>query len=305
MAGGHSGRGGWAGFGRGSARPGLRVRLVVARHRRLLAAVSVAGAVTLGLHAVRPAASGAGPTRAVLVAVRDLASGHRLVVGDLAERRWAAADVPAGVVAPPQGRVLGGALRRGEPVTDLRLAGRSGAGPAAAGSGGAGSGSGGAGSAGSGRVVVAVRLSDPASALVARAGEPVDVLAGPVVDPLTGGGPGGGTAARGVGGGGATVIVRDAIVLAVPGGAAWAGDSADGSAPGTSAGGGLLGAFTGGNAPGGTGGTGGAAAGTAGRPTPPPAGVVLVAVPPGDALQLAATAGSRALSLAGHVPPSA
>jgi pilus assembly protein CpaB len=67
------------------------------------------------------------PGVAVVVAARDLASGTMLSPGDVSSSTWPAALVPAGAVrAPPEvaGRVLAGAARAGEPLTDVRLTGR-------------------------------------------------------------------------------------------------------------------------------------------------------------------------------------
>lgn len=62
----------------------------------------------------------------VVVTVRDVPSGTALAAADLAVASWPTALVPAGAVrAPPDatGRVLLGAARAGEPLTDVRLAG--------------------------------------------------------------------------------------------------------------------------------------------------------------------------------------
>ena len=62
----------------------------------------------------------------VVVAARDLPSGAALTVADLTVAHWPTALLPAGAVrAPPEaaGRILLGAARAGEPLTDVRLAG--------------------------------------------------------------------------------------------------------------------------------------------------------------------------------------
>jgi pilus assembly protein CpaB len=62
----------------------------------------------------------------VLVATRDLASGAALGRSDLAVAEWPGPLVPAGALNTPDaadGRVLVGAVRAGEPLTDVRLAG--------------------------------------------------------------------------------------------------------------------------------------------------------------------------------------
>jgi len=63
----------------------------------------------------------------VVVAARDLASGTVLGPADLAVATWPAALVPNGALRAPEpagGRVLVGAARAGEPLTDVRLTGR-------------------------------------------------------------------------------------------------------------------------------------------------------------------------------------
>ncbi|GAA2784103.1 SAF domain-containing protein [Saccharopolyspora taberi] len=62
----------------------------------------------------------------VLVAARDLPPGHVLAREDLAERSMPLELVPGGALNQlnaAEGRVLGSASRRGEPLTDVRLAG--------------------------------------------------------------------------------------------------------------------------------------------------------------------------------------
>jgi pilus assembly protein CpaB len=67
------------------------------------------------------------PGTAVVVASRDLASGTALTAADVAVAAWPAPLVPTGALRTPQeagGRVLAGAARAGEPLTDVRLTGR-------------------------------------------------------------------------------------------------------------------------------------------------------------------------------------
>ena len=95
----------------------LRGRTVVLR--RLLTAILVALAAFL---ACAPPAESVH----VLVAARDLAPGAILNAGDVRTHAFAADSVPDGALpaaAPVSGRLLVGAARRGEPLTDLRLAG--------------------------------------------------------------------------------------------------------------------------------------------------------------------------------------
>ncbi|WP_241238224.1 SAF domain-containing protein [Nocardioides pantholopis] len=153
------------------------VRRAVLSRRRLLAAVLAAVAVAAGLQA----AAGPPPaTEPVLVAARDLDPGRPLAAGDLVEARFAAGTAPAGLAGDPVGRVLAAPLRRGEPVTDVRLVGPE----LAAGH--------------PGRVAVPVRLPDPAMAGLLRVGDVVDLVA---ADPQ---------------GDEPEVVARDVPVLAVP-----------------------------------------------------------------------------------------
>lgn len=99
--------------------PGWRRTLLL---RRLLAAALVVLAAVLAL---RP---GPGPAEqaSVVVAARDLAPGTTVRPADVALRqlpRGSTADGTATAVAQVAGRVLAGAARAGEPITDVRLAG--------------------------------------------------------------------------------------------------------------------------------------------------------------------------------------
>jgi pilus assembly protein CpaB len=153
-----------------SRRPPSRrwqLRRALARYRRLLAALLVAGAVTAGISAVAPAPP---PTVAVVVAARDLPAGARLGPADLATARVPPQAVPDGAYAgpsPPMGRSLAAPLRRGEPVTDVRLLGPG----LLAGT--------------TGLVEVGVRLADPGSGALVAPGDLVDVLAA-APDPVGG-----------------------------------------------------------------------------------------------------------------------
>lgn len=97
----------------------------------------------------------------VLIAATDLAAGATLRAADLTVRRWPQELAPAGRLrAPPEaeGRVLLGAARAGEPLTDVRL------------SGGAALGN------GPGMAAVPVRLADPGVAQLLAPGSRVDVV---------------------------------------------------------------------------------------------------------------------------------
>lgn len=98
----------------------------------------------------------------VLVAAADVAAGATLRPTDLVVRPWPAELVPGGALPDPaaaQGRVLVGAARAGEPITDSRLAG-----PAAA------------LGAPAGAAAVPVRLADSGAAELLLPGSTVDVV---------------------------------------------------------------------------------------------------------------------------------
>lgn len=127
------------------------------RHRALLAAGLTAASVAAGLSVAVPAPPA---TVAVVSAARDLAAGTVLAPGDLVSAELPAPLVPAGALvdaAPVVGRLVAGPVRRGEPLTDVRLLG---AGLLPPGS----------------DVAVPVRLAEPATGALVRAGDTVDVL---------------------------------------------------------------------------------------------------------------------------------
>lgn len=131
--------------------------------RRIAAGLLAVSALVL---AVRPdpAPARAGPERVpVVVAARDLPSGTVLGVADVAVARWPAAIRPAGTAraaAELDGRVLAGAVRGGEPLTDVRLVG-----------------TGLTDLLPPGLVAAPVRLADLAVSGLVAAGDRVDVLA--------------------------------------------------------------------------------------------------------------------------------
>ncbi|GAA4821319.1 SAF domain-containing protein [Nocardioides caeni] len=90
------------------------------RHRHLLALVLTGVAVLATLRTLAPPPPA---TTVVLVAARDLAAGEVLEAGDLTEAHLPPDLVPAGIASTPVGQTLAGPLRRGEPVTDVRLTG--------------------------------------------------------------------------------------------------------------------------------------------------------------------------------------
>ncbi|GAB3761087.1 Flp pilus assembly protein CpaB [Nocardioides ginsengisegetis] len=155
----------------------VRVRRGVLRRRRLLAAALTAVAVGSGVHAV---VAPPPPRITVLVAARDLPAGSVLARADLAEASYAPGTVPDGLAADAAGRVLAAPLRRGEPVTDVRLVG-----PALT-------------DGYPGLTAVPVRFPDAGAVALLRVGDRVDVVA---ADPQ---------------GAGATTVAADAPVLAIP-----------------------------------------------------------------------------------------
>src|SRR5579875_550916 len=139
-------------------------------HRRLVAAGLVGVAVVMALTALRPAAP---RTVRIWVAARDLSGGSPLRAADVRVEAVPEADVPGGSLlagSPVTGRLLAAPVRRGEPLTDVRIL------------------SGDLLSAlpGAGSVAVPVRVGDgPAAAAVVHAGDRVDVIA--AADPDNGG----------------------------------------------------------------------------------------------------------------------
>jgi Flp pilus assembly protein CpaB len=132
------------------------VRRAVLARRRPLAAVCAGVAVLAGVHAARPAPP---PTVAVTVAARDLPSGTVLGRGDLTVRRVPADVAPVGSDLDALGRTLAAPVRRGEPVTDVRLVAPS------------------LVAAYPGRVVLPVRIADPDAVALLRVGDTVDLVA--------------------------------------------------------------------------------------------------------------------------------
>jgi len=144
--------------GRSAARQLLRA---AAARRWLLAAGLVAAAVATALPVLAPAPA---PGTAVLTAAHDLAAGAAVRAEDLAVVRMPAGLVPEGALADGSaavGRLVAGAVRAREPLTDVRLVG-----PGLLAALGL-----------DGLVAVPVRLADPAAAALLRPGDRVDVLA--------------------------------------------------------------------------------------------------------------------------------
>jgi len=167
------------------------VRRAVLRRRRLLAAALTAVGVAAGLQAV---AAPPPPTVSVLVAAHDLPAGRVLGTGDLTPVTFAPGSEPDDRVDDAEGRVLAAPLRRGEPVTDVRLVG-----PALT-------------EGHPGVVALPVRLPDAAMVGLLEVGDRIDLVA---ADPQEGG---------------AEVVADDVPVLAIP--AVGADDSGASALPG-------------------------------------------------------------------------
>lgn len=167
------------------------LRRALARHRVLLAAGLAAGSVAAGLSAVAPPPA---PTVEVLTAARDLVAGAVVTEADLVQVGLPTALVPSGALTDASlavGRLLAGPVRRGEPLTDVRVVG-----------------SALLDQADRGTVATPVRLADPAAATLLRAGDRVDVLAARADVPV------------------AVVVAADVEVLAVPSAIADSGEGA-------------------------------------------------------------------------------
>ena len=129
--------------------------------RQCLAGLLAAAALLLALRPDPAGPAGPGPGVPVVTAAADLAAGTPLESRHLVVRRVASA--PGGTVPDPAelvGRTLAGAVRAGEPITDVRLVG-----------------SGLTSLLPSGTVAAPVRPADVAVSALPRAGDRVDVLA--------------------------------------------------------------------------------------------------------------------------------
>jgi Flp pilus assembly protein CpaB len=172
----------------------------VDRHRRGLAALTAAVAVTATVVAVRPPPP---PTVPVVTATRDLPGGLALRPDDVTVTRWLGARPPAGAMARVSavaGRVLAGPARRGEPITDVRLVG-----------------SRLATALPPGQVAVAVPIADPGVTDLLGAGDRVDILAASSEGPASSAPDGLAEALGAVGPASARTVASDALVLSVPG----------------------------------------------------------------------------------------
>ncbi|BEP14494.1 hypothetical protein acdb102_28050 [Acidothermaceae bacterium B102] len=132
------------------------------RHRRGVSAALAALCLICSLEAAAPSRP---VTTGVLVAARDLAGGAALDRSDLTLARLPPSAVPAGAlrsVDAAVGQTLAAPVRRGEPLTDVRLVG-----PRLV------------DALGAGLVATPVRLADAAVAGLLRPGDQVDVIAAP------------------------------------------------------------------------------------------------------------------------------
>lgn len=135
---------------------GRRARLV---RRWLAAALLLAGLLLL----IHPASARGAPGTATVVSARDLPAGATLRAADLRLADLPDRIRPAGALGridEAAGRLLSGAARAGEPLTDARVLGIPGTGE-------------------SGRAAVPVRLADAGVADLLRPGQHVDVVAAP------------------------------------------------------------------------------------------------------------------------------
>ena len=134
----------------------------LARHRRAVAAAFAGLAVWAALAALAP---GPGTTVPVLTAARDLPWGAVIGADDVVAIRLPSGRAPSNVLREP-GQAVGhwpaSPVRRGEPITDVRLLDGP---PGFAG--------------GVDSVAAPIRIADPAAAALLRAGMTIDVLAAP------------------------------------------------------------------------------------------------------------------------------
>lgn len=146
-------------------------------HRRLLGGLLALLAVVLGVQAARPAPP---PVARLTVARHDLPPGAVLSEADLTTVTVPPNAIPDDAQPDVTGRVLAAGVRRGEPITDLRLVGP------------------GLTTGQPGLTAVPVRLPDAGMAALLRVGDHVRLLA---TDPQEGA---------------TTTVAGDALVLALP-----------------------------------------------------------------------------------------
>ena len=176
------------------------IRIGVRRYHRLLRAVliviEVAIVVAVAIIVARLSPTPASTT-AIVAAARDLPAGAVLTAADLRTIALPPATVPAGAttdLAAVLGSQLSGPLRRGEPLTDVRLTDGVLSRPAP------------------GVVSAPVRLADSQAAQLLQPGQRIDVLAASTA--VGDAGPadtGSGSLVAG-----ATVVAADVMVIAIP-----------------------------------------------------------------------------------------
>lgn len=140
--------------------PVRQAKTLLDRHRRLTAAICAAAAVGAALSVLAPAPA---PTSVVLAASADLAAGHSLEADDLFALSLPPAAVPSQALTPGAdfaGRELALPVRRGEVLTDVRLAGSALLRAVTDG----------------GLVGAPVRIADAAAVALLHAGDRVDIL---------------------------------------------------------------------------------------------------------------------------------
>ncbi len=137
-----------------------KIRRLGGRRHRLIATGVAALAMACAMVGLHPDA----PSVSVLAAARDLPGGA-LRAADVKTVALRPDTVPDGVLKPgasTTGKILTGPVRRGEPLTDVRLLGP-----------------GLLATQGPGKVAVPVRVADPQTARLLSAGDIVNVLAAP------------------------------------------------------------------------------------------------------------------------------
>jgi len=172
------------------------------RYQRLLRAVLIVIGVAIVVARLSPKAA---PTTAIVAAARDLPAGAVLTAADLRTIALPPTLVPTGAttdLAAVIGSQLSGPLRRGEPLTDVRLTDGVLSRPAA------------------GLVSAPVRLADSQAAQLLQPGQRIDVLAASTAVGDAGsagsGSAGVGSAGGGSSAGAATVVAADVMVIAIP-----------------------------------------------------------------------------------------
>jgi pilus assembly protein CpaB len=140
--------------------PGRRPAWQRTKLRRVVSAVLVATAVWVATSGFLPKAAPAGEP--IVVVAQDLMAGHVLTGDDLVVAHWPANLSPHGSTGDPgslEGRSIGAAMSRGEPVTAARVRGP-----------------GLLTGAPMGMVAAHVRLADPAMATMTADGDHVDLI---------------------------------------------------------------------------------------------------------------------------------